>query len=160
MSGGTDKVLIRWARSRAGKTNASERSAADIARGVLAARHALQEHLPVELLHDPSVDMLMSLFVAACDGTQMGTAELATTTTVGPAIATRWIKALVALELIETRGDIVVLTASGRIAVTAALGAVAAADYVRRPRLRMLFGRDQGLARPAAAEPAPLAKIG
>ncbi|MEG3086223.1 hypothetical protein [Sphingomonas sp. PB4P5] len=146
------------------KRTGTEPSTADVARAMLAARQAMQQHLPVELLHDPSVDMLLSLFVAEADGVSMGAAELATTTTVGPATALRWIKAMTAMELIAARGEIIALTTSGRDAVAATLDAVtraqAADNHVQRPRLRMLFGRDQALVRPAAPEPTPRVKIG
>jgi hypothetical protein len=91
-----------------------------------------------------------------------GAAELATTTTVGPAIAAHWIGALTALALIESQGEIVGLTPSGRGAVIAALNEAAdarAATYVRRPRLPTLFARDQVLAKAVAAVP-PLSGIG
>jgi hypothetical protein len=89
-----------------------------------------------------------------------GAAELATTTTVGPAIAARWVGALTALALIEFQGEIVGLTPSGRGAVIAALNEAAdarAATYDRRPRLPTLFARD--LAKAVAAVP-PLSGFG
>lgn len=135
-------LITRYARQQLPAT----RSSADIARGILAGRRALQRHLPADLLHDPSLDMLLNLFVAEADGVAMCTAELATTTTVGATIAGRWIKALQALALVEEETTIA-LTLAGRAAVAAALAAVDAAqvapDYARRPRLRMLYRRDQ-----------------
>ncbi|MFC3558644.1 hypothetical protein ACFOKI_14685 [Sphingomonas qilianensis] len=114
---------------------------------MLAARRALQEHLPIDLIHDPSLDMLLSLFVTEVEGVAMGAAELATTTTVGPVTAGRFIKAMMQAALIEDRDDVIALTEAGRAAVEAAMEAAAAAqatrEHVLRPRLRMLYRRDQ-----------------
>ena len=139
-------MFKRFAELRAQKHARATRSPLDIARGMIAARRALQRHLPVHLLHDPSLDMLLALFVGEHEGVAMGGAELATTTTVGPAIAAHLIKAMAALGMIEEDVTIT-LTAQGRSAVATAIAAVGAAqmapDYARRPRLRMLYQRDQ-----------------
>jgi hypothetical protein len=150
------KLKNRYAPKRACAT----RSAADVARGLLAGRRALQQHLPADLLHDPSLDMLLSLLVAEADGVAMGAAELATTTTVGAAVAARWIKAMQELGLIEHETT-VALTPAGRAAVAAALAGVGVAlltpAYARRPRLRMLYRRDQSRAAGCVALKPPTA---
>lgn len=94
------------------------------ARSMLAARRALEGCLPIELIHDPVMDVLLALFVADADGRASTRAEIDDATPVAPAVTRRWIAALAQQGLVAATDDRVALTASGRAQVGAAMRAV------------------------------------
>jgi hypothetical protein len=94
------------------------------ARRMIVARRALQASLPVEFLHDATLDILLALFVAGAEDRTVDAEAVAAATTVAPGVAGRWTAVLVEEGLVAIEAKAVVLTAVGRERVAEAIRAV------------------------------------
>jgi len=88
------------------------------------ARRALAGPLPIAFLHDPALDMLVSLYLAQPE--PMVVAELTAETTVSHGVAVHWIEALKAEGLLAAAGEQVALSDRGLAAMEDMLTAVVA----------------------------------
>jgi hypothetical protein len=93
------------------------------ARRIIAARRALQQALSADLTHEPTLDILLALFVAHDTG-PVGFRTLAAATTITLPGIERWLRALEAEDLIFRPGSAAALTNTGHARVTAALRGV------------------------------------
>ena len=74
------------------------------ARSILAAKAAMRDTLPAGLVHDPAVEILMSLYIGGADAGRMRHDAACAAAGVTASVATRWLMEL------EARGLIVVTT--------------------------------------------------
>lgn len=93
------------------------------ARRIIAARRALQQALSADLTHEPTLDILLALFVAH-DAGPVGFRTLAAATTITLPGIERWLRALEAEGLIARPGSAAALTEAGHARVSIALRAV------------------------------------
>ncbi|KQR80959.1 hypothetical protein [Sphingomonas sp. Leaf343] len=94
-----------------------------VARRIIGARRALQQALSVDLTHEPTLDILLALFVAHDTG-PVGFRSLAASTTIPLTGVERWLRALEAEGLVTRAGTAAALTPPGHERVTAALKGV------------------------------------
>lgn len=100
------------------------------ARRVLRARRALDRHLPAELIQNPALELLATLF-GEHDGAPVEAAALMRSGAAGSAVTARWITALGHHGLLRQDGGQVRLTAIGTAAMASGVRAMiegAAAD--------------------------------
>ncbi|KQN00318.1 winged helix DNA-binding protein [Sphingomonas sp. Leaf25] len=103
-------------------------------RGAIRARRLRGQYLPAELFADPAWDMLLDLFAAWLERTQVSVSSLCIAAAVPPTTALRWIGTLVDAGLVERRDDpadrrraFIVLTARAVAGMNGYAGAVASA---------------------------------
>lgn len=95
------------------------------ARCMIVARRALSESIPVDVIHDPSLDMMLALFMAT--DFRLSRSALHAATTVADAVARRWVDVAVAAGWMESARNIggdIQLTIAGGAMLRSALQAV------------------------------------
>ncbi|KQM63683.1 hypothetical protein ASE75_11305 [Sphingomonas sp. Leaf17] len=92
---------------------------------MIVARRALSPAIPIDLVHDPVLDMMLALFMAT--GFRLSRAQLCAATTVSGTVADRWIDVGLGHGLMEIpadRGGDIRLAREGRAMMRSALQAV------------------------------------
>lgn len=111
--------------SLANLTDAADGNAADargIARAFFAARDAMLQDLPPEVLNSPAVTMMLAI-VAAPDSPALTVRKLAEAVRISPASAERWVAVLLTYKLVTqvANSDAIALTVVGRDIVQRAI---------------------------------------
>lgn len=95
------------------------------ARCMIVARRALTQAIPVDVIHDPSLDMMLALFMA--QDFRLSRCALHAATTVAGAVARRWVDVAIAagwMEVACDAGGDIRLTTAGAAMLRSALQAV------------------------------------
>jgi Mn-dependent DtxR family transcriptional regulator len=90
--------------------NATRHKLRTMARRMAVARRSVSEILPVELVHDPALDILLALYQS---DEPIAVDSLSFYTTVSAATATRWVKALESRDLVQATAGWLSLTDVG-----------------------------------------------
>lgn len=105
------RLVEFWAKTIAMRSPVVLQQLHGAAHGLLAARRAMQSVMPSEFVHCPSLDLLLTLFVAADHA--MPLTDLLQATSAAPAVARRWIDVFVRRDLITTSAGTAALTEAG-----------------------------------------------
>jgi hypothetical protein len=106
-----ERLVEFWAKTIAMRSPLVLQQLHGAALGLLAARRAMRSVMPAEFLHCPSLDLLLTLFVA--DDHAMPLADLLGATPAAPAVARRWIDVFVQRDLMTTTAGTATLTEAG-----------------------------------------------
>lgn len=111
------------------------------------ARRARARFLPADLFFEPAWDMLLDLYVAACDSKAISTTSLCIASAAPPTTALRYVNQLIDLGLAGRREDtkdarrtLVFLSEAGRKALSSYFRAMRLNSYGSVPELTLVHG--------------------